>query len=97
MLADLSQTVDRGRVSLRGTIPTVTTSSSLYNFGRQRYLTSKELLAMHGMASRLRTQGLTDGELKQLVGNIMCVTTQVIALTPILRALGILRHVQRPP
>ena len=100
MVADISQSTDRGRVCLTGLVPTLTTSSILYNYGRGCFLAPKDLMSMHGLAAqKLRMPSFSDGDIKSLVGNIMCSTTQVLALTPVLCALGVLKKTsdQRTP
>lgn len=95
MLADISQSTDRGRVCLTGMIPTITTSSFLYNFGRAVFVSPRDLLTMHGLnVKQLRLPSFADSEVRVLAGNMMCTSTQVVALTPVLEALGILTKIQ---
>ena len=91
MVADISQSADRGKLCLRGTLPTYTTSSTLYHYRLERFISAPELFVAHGYPGQTCWEGLSEGDQRRIVGNLMSSTTLVLALCPFLKALGALR------
>ncbi|CAL1132404.1 unnamed protein product [Cladocopium goreaui] len=91
MVADISQSADRGKLCLRGTLPTCTTSSTLYHYRLERFISAPELFVAHGYPGQTCWEGLSEGDQRRIVGNLMSSTTLVLALCPFLKALGALR------
>ncbi|CAE7258438.1 unnamed protein product [Symbiodinium necroappetens] len=87
MVADVSQSCDRGRVSF-GIVPTVTRSSTLYHYGQRCFVPYDLIFSAHGYPiDNLSWKGV---DAKSLVGNVTASTSLVVSMTPLLRALGVL-------
>lgn len=94
MIADLSQSTDRGKVTF-GTIASCCAGTVLYHYGQQRFLSAPELFNAHGFSpAKLSFKGLSAKDSMQLLGNITAATSLVVALTPVLRVLGVLERVK---
>jgi hypothetical protein len=87
-LADVSQTVSRGRTNVDGTVPTLTTSSRIFDYAAGRFWTPSELLAAHGFQVGINVGGLTWSETTALAGNGMILPVVGSIIAAILVALG---------
>ena len=94
-LADVSQTVSRGRTTLDGTVPTLTTSSRIFDYDAGRFWTPSELLSVHGFPVQINVGGLTWPEATALAGNGMILPAVGSIAAAILVALGF--YTQVPP
>jgi hypothetical protein len=94
-IADVSQSVNRGVVTTRGQLPTITTSTTWFNFEENEFIKPQALMAVHGFdLGELDFTALTDQDLARLAGNSMACSLVVLVLTPALRALGYLQYSQ---
>jgi hypothetical protein len=87
-LADVSQTVGRGRATVDGTVPTLTTSSRIFDYEAGRFWTPSELMAAHGFHVGVNTGGLTWSDVTALAGNGMILPCVGSIIAAILAALG---------
>ena len=88
-VADTGQSADRGGCRCDGSIPTTTSSTSLYSFAMHRFIDPPELHRMHGFDG-YNFCGLSKQEALSLVGNGMVPTSVAIVLVPVLKHLGFL-------
>jgi hypothetical protein len=94
-VGDVFQSADRGTVKIAGDLPGISKSTTWFDFADGTFVQPQALFAVQGFAaSELDLGGLSDSETTALAGNAMASTSAVVALTPVLRALG---YLQRTP
>ena len=89
-VADTSQTASRGAVSLDGTLDTILTGSSYYNYELRDFLDPSCLMAIHGFPD-YSFKGCSKKEAMQIIGNMMAASSLSLVLIPVLSSLQFLR------
>ena len=92
-IGDVYQSADRGTVKIAGDLPGISTSAHWFNFLDGEFVDPLALFGAQGFQTdKLDLTGFSDKEKTSLAGNAMASTSAVLALTPILRALGYLKR-----
>ena len=88
-LADLSQSANRGHVSVNGLVGTLTTSTRLWSFQHGRFLSAKGHLRILGWdSSNVDVRGLSERDLYDLTGNAMSLAQLAKVIYPLVRHFG---------
>ena len=94
VIADVSQSTNRGSMTRGGKIPTLTTASRLFCFepGKAGLITAEDCFKLHGHTcnSNWSWAGLSQCDIRNVVGNGMACSTMVLAVCPVLQKLGYL-------
>ena len=88
MLADLSQSTDRGQVTLDGSLGVVTTGSLWYSYSKLGSLSAEDYMRLLGFQpSDMQYDNLTTSELRELAGNGMRSQMLIKLFLPVLKCL----------
>jgi site-specific DNA-cytosine methylase len=90
-IADCSQSIYRAHIRVDGTVPTLTTSSTLVSFLDERFIIPREEMAMLGYPlDALNLAMLTESQARTLAGNGVCATAVCACAIAVMAKLGFL-------
>lgn len=96
LVADVSQSCNRGHVSVCGTWGTLTTSSHLFDFHSETFLEGADHMAILGWGDKPCLDALRRKEIVEMAGNAMSLGHVVKVLLPLFSFLGYYQVVENP-